>query len=158
MRVGGIEVLRASSLYDTEPVGFRDQGRFLNLVAEAAWRGSPRDLLECCLETERSLGRERGIPNGPRTLDIDILAWGGRVHREVGLEIPHPRLHRRRFVLVPLAELAPGFLHPVLGMTVAELLACCPDRSSVRTLAPPPTLERGGPSGYNPAASRGKTS
>lgn len=147
--------LRVSSIYETEPVGFLDQGDFLNLVVEVAYAGRPLELLDRCLAAERQLGRVRGRKDAPRTLDIDILLWGNRIQREAGLEIPHPRLHERRFVLVPLEEIAPEYCHPVLRLTIRELLERCPDRSGVRRSPLRVTLERGDPSGYNPAAFRG---
>ncbi len=152
----GVGILGISSLYETDPVGFREQGDFLNLAVEAAWPGTPRDLLKRCLEAEKGAGRVRRIRDGPRTLDVDILLCGRRILKEEGLEIPHPRLHLRRFVLVPLEEIAPDVLHPVLGLSVRELLARCPDASGVRRSPLRVSLERGDPSGYNPAASRGK--
>ncbi len=153
---GGIRIIRVSSIYDTDPVGFQSQENFLNIAAEVDWSGEPRELLLRCLAAEEAMGRQRGERNGPRTLDIDILLWGRRVHREPGLEIPHPRLHERRFVLVPLEEIAPGAVHPLLELTVRELLGRCPDLSGVRRVPLPLSLERVDPSGYNPAASRGK--
>ena len=151
----GVRMVRVSSIYDTDPVGFREQESFLNAAAEVNWDGEPRDLLERCLAVEEAMGRERRVRNGPRTLDIDILLCGNRVCREAGLEIPHPRLHERRFVLVPLEEIAPGIVHPLLSLTVRELLARCLDPSGVRKLPLRLALERVDPSGYNPAASRG---
>jgi 2-amino-4-hydroxy-6-hydroxymethyldihydropteridine diphosphokinase len=152
----GVKVLRVSSVFDTDPVGFLEQDAFLNLVAEVAASLPPRDLLELCLLAENTLGRVRGRRDGPRTLDIDILLWGHRIHQERGLEIPHPRLHERRFVLVPLEEIAAEVLHPALKVTMRDLLERCSDRSGVRRFPLRVTLERGNPSGYNPAASRGK--
>ena len=149
----GILPLWVSSLYETEPVGYLKQGDFLNLVAEVVWAGGSRGLLEGCLAVEGVMGRVRGMKDAPRTLDIDILLWGNRIQREAGLEIPHPRLHERRFVLVPLEEIAPDLFHPVLKHTIRELLDGCPDRSDVRRSPLRVALERGDPSGYNPAAS-----
>jgi 2-amino-4-hydroxy-6-hydroxymethyldihydropteridine diphosphokinase len=97
---------------------------------------SPRDLLQACLAIESAAGRVRELRNGPRTLDLDVLLFGDTVLREPGLELPHPRLHERRFVLVPLAEIAPDARHPVLGLSVALLLERCADRSQVELLAP----------------------
>lgn len=151
-----VRPLAVSSVYDTDPVGILSQGSFLNLTVEVEWPGDPRSLLEQCQEIERSAGRVRGLRDGPRTLDIDILLCGQRILEAPGLEIPHPRLHLRRFVLVPLAEIAPSVIHPVLGLTVAELLKGCPDLSGVRPASDRLRLERVDPSGYNPAASRGK--
>jgi len=149
----GISSLQVSSLYETEPVGYLEQGDFLNVVTEVAWAGGPRELLDECLAVEGRMGRVRGMKDAPRTLDIDILLWGNRIQREASLEIPHPRLHERRFVLVPLEEIAPGLCHPVLKLTIRELLDRCPDRSGVRRSPLRVALERGDPSGYNPAAS-----
>ena len=151
----GIRILKVSSVYETDPVGFLEQGSFLNAAVGALWSGEPRDLLERCLAVEEKMGRERRVRNGPRTLDIDILLCGSRIQREPGLEIPHPRLHERRFVLVPLEEIAPGLVHPVLNRTIRDLLASCADPSGVRRLPGHVSLEPVDPCGYNPAASRG---
>lgn len=132
----GIRVGRQSSLYETEPVDAPPQGWFVNCAVEAETQLAPRELMAALLEIERELGRERRVAKGPRVIDIDILLFGRRVLREAGLEIPHPRMAERRFVLVPLAEVAPDLEHPVLHKTIAELLAATPDRSEVRRLAP----------------------
>jgi 2-amino-4-hydroxy-6-hydroxymethyldihydropteridine diphosphokinase len=113
---------RASALYRSVPVGHRDQPDFVNAVAEIATQLGPRELLEALLAIERRHGRLRGIPNGPRTLDLDILLYGDRLTREASLVIPHPRMHERAFVLVPLAEIAPLAVIPGRG-AVAFLLA-----------------------------------
>lgn len=128
----------ASALYETEPVGGPPQGAFLNQVVAGGEELAPRALLEACLAIEQELGRVRREKNGPRTLDLDILMYGALVSHEPGLLVPHPRLHERRFVLVPLAEIAPAFRHPVLGASVAELLARCPDVSRVARHQPAP--------------------
>jgi 2-amino-4-hydroxy-6-hydroxymethyldihydropteridine diphosphokinase len=155
MEDGGAAVVRVSSVYDTDPVGMLDQGNFLNLAAEIAWHGSPRDLLRLCQRVEMLSGRVRRERDGPRTLDIDVLLMGERVLRERGLEVPHPRLHERRFVLEPLCEIAPKALHPLLGLTIEQLLGRCADTSGVRPIPDRVWIERGGPPGYNPAAFRG---
>jgi 2-amino-4-hydroxy-6-hydroxymethyldihydropteridine diphosphokinase len=133
----GVRLTRQSALYETEPVGMASQEWFLNSVVEAETDLSPRQLMQELHAIERSLGRERRILRGPRTMDMDILLFGSLVLRAPELTIPHPRMTRRRFVLVPFAEIAPHVLHPVLKKTIAELLAVTPDRSVVRQAAPP---------------------
>jgi 2-amino-4-hydroxy-6-hydroxymethyldihydropteridine diphosphokinase len=120
----GVEVLAVSTLRDTEPVGVGDQPRYLNGAAALDTALPARELLELLLATERRFGRVReGVPeHGPRTLDLDLLLYGDAVIDEPGLRVPHPRLHERRFVLDPLAELAPGLVVPGRG-TVEELRA-----------------------------------
>jgi len=93
-------------------------------------------LLHVVQEIERALGRKKMVPRGPRAIDIDILLYGASVVHAADLEVPHPRMTERRFVLAPLAELAPALRHPVLHRTMAELLAATPDRSSVRRWRP----------------------
>jgi 2-amino-4-hydroxy-6-hydroxymethyldihydropteridine diphosphokinase len=117
------EVSRVSMLRDTEPVGIVDQPRFLNGVVEIETELSPRELLEGLLAIERSLGRVRsGVPpGGPRTIDLDLLLYGDVRIAEPGLEVPHPRLHERRFVLEPLAELDPALEVPGRGLVEALL-------------------------------------
>jgi 2-amino-4-hydroxy-6-hydroxymethyldihydropteridine diphosphokinase len=114
-----------SSLYSTAPVGFADQPRFLNAVVALSTDLAPRVLLDALLSIERLFGRDRsaGLANGPRTLDLDILLDGDLVLSEFGLEIPHPRLAQRAFVLVPLVEIAPDAVDPRSGLTAAQLLA-----------------------------------
>jgi 2-amino-4-hydroxy-6-hydroxymethyldihydropteridine diphosphokinase len=113
-----------SSLYSTAPVGYADQPRFINAVIEIDIPLGPRELLQSLLAIEREFGRDRAnaIPNGPRTLDLDILLYGDLIVSEAGLEIPHPRLAEREFVLVPLNEIAPDARDPRSGNTVKELL------------------------------------
>ena len=127
----GVGVTRQSSFYLTEPVGGPDQEWFLNAVVLAETSSSPEELLGVCLQIEAEFGRERRVKNGPRSLDLDVLFYGDEHYASDALEIPHPRLHERRFVLEPLVEVAPEHIHPVLGVGVQELLQACPDRSKV---------------------------
>jgi 2-amino-4-hydroxy-6-hydroxymethyldihydropteridine diphosphokinase len=120
---GELRITRLSSVYETEPQGLRNQRWFLNLVAEAETELFPRQLLGRIVKIERELGRRRVIQNGPRTIDIDILFFGNAVVQTGELTIPHPRLAERRFVLEPMAELAPDLRDPVSRKTIRELLA-----------------------------------
>ncbi len=117
-----------SSLYSTAPVDFADQPRFLNAVVILSTDLPPRALLDALLSIERRFGRDRSaaLPNGPRTLDLDLLLYGDLVLSEFDLELPHPRLAQRAFVLIPLAEIAPHAVDPRSGLTAAQLLANLP--------------------------------
>ncbi|MFZ0583586.1 MAG: 2-amino-4-hydroxy-6-hydroxymethyldihydropteridine diphosphokinase [Candidatus Acidiferrales bacterium] len=130
--VHGVHVVQQSSPYETEPVELRDQEWFLNGVVEVETKLTPQRLMQALLDIERSMGRLRLTPKGPRIIDMDILLFGSTIVHERGLEIPHPRMAERRFVLVPFAEIAAGAIHPVLKKTIAELLDETPDRSEVR--------------------------
>ena len=129
----GLDVIRLSSIYETDPVDYEEQPPFLNMVAEL--RGStlpkPEQLLARLLRIEYALGRTRALPKGPRTIDLDLLICKDERLDTEFLTLPHPRLAARRFVLVPLAELVPNLVHPVLGKRVSELLAQTVDRSNV---------------------------
>jgi 2-amino-4-hydroxy-6-hydroxymethyldihydropteridine diphosphokinase len=119
------EVRSVSSFYDTEPVGYLSQPRFLNGALLLATDLEPAALMRELLRVEQSMGRERVgvVTKGPRVIDLDLLLYGQVVMASEELVLPHPALQERRFVLEPLAEIAPGLVHPVLGLTVGEMLA-----------------------------------
>ncbi len=115
-------VCHTSSLYETEPMENTQQGWFYNAVVEVATALSPRQMLMHCREIEKGCGRERTTPKGPRTLDLDILFWGQEIIQEADLMVPHPAAHQRRFVLIPLLEIAPEFIHPQFQAPLKTLL------------------------------------
>ncbi|MBM7580678.1 2-amino-4-hydroxy-6-hydroxymethyldihydropteridine diphosphokinase [Jeotgalibacillus terrae] len=118
-----IEVTKVSSIYETDPVGFTDQQVFLNIAAEVKTELSAEGLLDEAQGVEQSLGRERKIHWGPRTIDLDILLYDTDNIQSERLTVPHPYMHERSFVLVPLNEIAAGAVHPVSGKSVRELLS-----------------------------------
>jgi 2-amino-4-hydroxy-6-hydroxymethyldihydropteridine diphosphokinase len=120
-RIDAVAVLSCSSLFDSAPVG-PPQPRYLNAVVALECGLSPQRLLCILQQIEKDLGRQRELRWGPRTIDLDILLWEGQVVADPNLQVPHLELHKRRFALEPLAELAPEQKHPVLGVTVKELL------------------------------------
>ena len=119
----GITVLRTSSLYRTEPIGMADQNWFINAVSEVKTTLSPRQLLHVLKDIERLMGREEAERWGPRVIDLDILLYGQRILAEKGLKVPHPELHRRRFVLEPLCEIASYAIHPLYNISARGLLS-----------------------------------
>ena len=134
----GVAVLAVSPVYETEPVGGPPQGAYLNAVAALSTSLAPRALLERLLAIEARAGRERsGVRDAPRRLDLDLLLYGDLALEEPGLVIPHPRLAERAFALVPLADLAPDLVHPVLGETLGRLAARVRDPGAVRRLTAP---------------------
>jgi 2-amino-4-hydroxy-6-hydroxymethyldihydropteridine diphosphokinase len=131
LRVFG-NVVAVSSFYETEPVEFTAQAWFLNCAVVLDTEKTPQELLAGILDIERQLGRRRGQKKGPRIIDLDILLFGSSIVDDPGLTIPHPAMHERRFVLEPLAEIAPDALHPVLQRTIRELRDVLPPGPEVR--------------------------
>ena len=129
---GQIKVIKVSPVYETEPVGVKGQEWFLNLALEVQTSLEPFALLERLLSIEDQMGRKRDEKWGPRSIDLDILLYDDRIVDSDRLAIPHPRMHERRFVLLPLAQIAPRLLHPRLEKSIEELLASCRDRSTAR--------------------------
>ena len=137
----GVEVSRLSRIYETEAVETFSQPKYLNMVAEVRTEdGSPNplEMMKRMLEIELSLGRTRELTHdkAPRTIDLDLLLYGQEICETETLVLPHPRLHKRRFVLVPLAELAPDLVHPTLHLTIRELLEGLKDDSAVTEWRP----------------------
>ena len=131
MPAAGVAVLRVSPFYKTEPVDYHPQRWFVNCVVEVETELMPLQLLKALQSIERKLGRRPGIPKGPRPIDIDILFYANAVVRSAALTIPHEHLHERRFVLIPLCELAPQLRHPVTRQTVLDMLSGTTDASQV---------------------------
>ncbi|MEI8225557.1 MAG: 2-amino-4-hydroxy-6-hydroxymethyldihydropteridine diphosphokinase [Bacteroidota bacterium] len=127
------QVLKSSSVYETEPWGFQSGDEFLNMVVKVETKLIPAGLLERIQMIESLLGRVRGEKQySSRVIDIDILLYEGMVIDEKSLKIPHPMMHERKFVLVPLCEIEPELVHPVLNKSVASLLKTCKDKSNVK--------------------------
>ena len=135
LTAGRIRILTRSGWYRTEPVPQSDQPWFVNAVVSLATELSAKDLLTVLQTTERHFGRIRGEPNGSRILDLDILDYQGEVMNATSLVLPHPRLHERRFVLMPIAEIAPDWRHPILGLTAAQLLARLSSEQQIERLS-----------------------
>ncbi|MCD6486912.1 MAG: 2-amino-4-hydroxy-6-hydroxymethyldihydropteridine diphosphokinase [Syntrophobacterales bacterium] len=133
--IDGVGMLRCSSLYKTQPVGFEEQDWFVNGVIEIRTRFRPRALMNAMQRVEDEMGRVRGEKWGPRVIDIDILLYGQIVIKEEGLVLPHPELHKRRFVLVPLNEIAPCAIHPAFGISEKGLLDRLQDKNKVKWLS-----------------------
>jgi 2-amino-4-hydroxy-6-hydroxymethyldihydropteridine diphosphokinase len=130
-------VRRLSAIYETEPFGVESHQNYLNMVAEAEVKNvTPEQMLARMLRIEYLLGRKRETAKAPRTVDLDILLFGETKHHTDFLTVPHPQLHLRRFVLIPLEELAPHLVHPVLGKTIRELINASEDAAIVRRWSP----------------------
>ncbi|HXB28446.1 MAG TPA: 2-amino-4-hydroxy-6-hydroxymethyldihydropteridine diphosphokinase [Puia sp.] len=128
------QLLLVSSIYETAPWGKTDQPDFLNQVLLINTKFSPEELLKSILFIEEKGGRKRTVKNAPRTIDIDILFYNDLILEKPGLTIPHPRIAIRRFVLEPLNEISPEFIHPVIGKTIRELLLECKDELGVKKI------------------------
>lgn len=131
LALDSVSLVELSSLYRSEPVGLEDQPWFFNGVAWVRSKLGARQLLGVLQEIENRMGRVRSVPMGPRIIDLDLLLVGERVIQEHGLQVPHPRMHLRRFVLEPVAQICPWVRHPVLGKTVKELLLELEDTKTV---------------------------
>jgi 2-amino-4-hydroxy-6-hydroxymethyldihydropteridine diphosphokinase len=132
----GVKVTKVSALYETEPVDLREQPWFLNCAVEGVTEVRAPDLLRRLREIETRMGSKKLVAKGPRLIDLDILLYGQETMNAPELQVPHPRMQLRRFVLVPLAEIAPNVLHPGLKKTVHSLLEETSDRSIVRKFDP----------------------
>jgi len=126
------KVIRTSSVYETEPFGFRDKRQFFNVCVIVETKLSPHQILKVISEIETTLGRKRKTEKYvSRTIDIDILFYNDIIFNEPSLNIPHPEVHKRNFALIPMAEISPEFIHPVLGKTISRLLEESTDRHKV---------------------------
>ena len=133
-------VQKLSSIYETEPVGYKDQSWFLNAAIEVLWFRSPEELLEYTQSIETQLGRTQTHRWGPRSIDIDILYFGNSIIKFKDLKVPHPRLRERLFVLIPMNEIAQGWIDPEVGNTIDQLLKNCIDTHKVQKILPQPDL------------------
>ena len=130
-----VHVVRVSSMFETEPVDYLDQPWFLNCAVQAETQLTSLELLRALRDIEAKMGSQKLVPKGPRLIDMDILLYGDETIDTPELQVPHPRMHLRRFVLEPLAEIAPQAHHPILGKSATEMLDNSPDKSVVRKLS-----------------------
>jgi 2-amino-4-hydroxy-6-hydroxymethyldihydropteridine diphosphokinase len=131
----GVQISKLSSIYETEPLDYLDQPWFFNAVLEAQTNLPVQELLAALRQIESRMGSKKPFPKGPRLIDLDILLYGNDIVDMPDLQIPHPRMLQRNFVLAPLAEIAPTFCHPSWPASAAELLARSPDKSIIRRLS-----------------------
>jgi 2-amino-4-hydroxy-6-hydroxymethyldihydropteridine diphosphokinase len=131
----GVKIKQVSSIYETEPVDLLEQPWFLNCVVEGETTVPPVELLKRLRALEKSMGSKKLVARGPRLIDLDILVYGQQTIDSPELQVPHPRMHLRRFVLTPLAEIAPDLKLPTWGATAAELLATTNDKSAVKKIS-----------------------
>lgn len=136
INVGVGQIIDLSGIYETAPWGFEAAESFYNLAVEIITDLEPGEMISRCLDVEKQLGRKRNLAGGyaSRAIDIDILFYENIILSEPELTLPHPHLHNRRFVLEPLCEIAPDFVHPTLNLTIRELLKQCPDQGSVKQM------------------------
>ena len=132
-----ITLVKSSSIYETEPWGYKEQPQFLNCACNVLTQLSPQELIDAIKKVERAIGRQPTFPYGPRIIDVDILLYGDLLIDEESLVVPHPRLSQRAFVLIPLVELSPDLVHPRLGLTLSELLERVDGREGVKLWGPP---------------------
>ncbi|MBI1929022.1 2-amino-4-hydroxy-6-hydroxymethyldihydropteridine diphosphokinase [Candidatus Poribacteria bacterium] len=143
LEADGVSLIRASSLYETEPVGYETQDWFLNGVLAIETSLLPHPLLEVLRNIEKRIGRSQRIRWGPREIDLDLLIYEQCCINTPDLIVPHPEMHRRRFVLIPFAEISPDTVHPILQKNVQALLSDLTDGKMVRLVAPPPVHSTG---------------
>jgi 2-amino-4-hydroxy-6-hydroxymethyldihydropteridine diphosphokinase len=130
----GIDVTRTSSMYETEPVDYLEQPWFVNMAAEAETELPPAAVLQVLRGIETDMGSKKTVAKGPRLIDMDILLYGDDVIDTPELQVPHPRMHLRRFVLQPLAEIAPDLRHPISGLNPSQMMAQANDPSTVKKI------------------------
>jgi 2-amino-4-hydroxy-6-hydroxymethyldihydropteridine diphosphokinase len=136
----GVQIRRVSSIYETEPVDYLDQEWFLNAVLEGRTELDALDLLSALRVIEARMGSKKAFAKGPRKIDLDILLYGNETIDTPELQVPHPRMLERKFVLIPLAEIAPNLRHPSWKSGIPQLLAATPDRSAVKKLHDAPSI------------------